>query len=108
MQHSGRLFISAVSLADLYSGAFQLADPQPLLVKVADLLRDVALVEFDERAALEFGRVRGSLLRTGISVPTADLMIAATALAGNHTLITHNTADYRHIPALRLDDWLTP
>jgi len=108
MQHSGRLYISAVSLAELYSGAFHLPAPQPLLAKIADLLVDVTLLEFDGTCAMEFGKVRGGLLQSGIRVPTADLMIAATALANNHTLVTHNTADYRHIPALRLDDWLSP
>jgi tRNA(fMet)-specific endonuclease VapC len=37
-----------------------------------------------------------------------DLMIASVALVHNLTLITHNTADYQHIPGLRLDDWLVP
>jgi tRNA(fMet)-specific endonuclease VapC len=37
-----------------------------------------------------------------------DLMIAAVALVHNLTLVTHNRADYQHIPGLRLDDWLVP
>jgi tRNA(fMet)-specific endonuclease VapC len=37
-----------------------------------------------------------------------DLMIASVALTHNLTLVTHNTADYQHIPGLQLDDWLTP
>jgi tRNA(fMet)-specific endonuclease VapC len=37
-----------------------------------------------------------------------DLLIASVALANNLTLVTHNTADYRNIPGLRLDDWLIP
>jgi tRNA(fMet)-specific endonuclease VapC len=35
-------------------------------------------------------------------------MIASVALVHGLTLVTHNTADYRNIPGLRLDDWLTP
>ena len=58
--------------------------------------------------ARKFGEVRGTLLQQGISIPTTDLMIASTALVHNLTMVTHNTADYRHIPGLRLDDWLTP
>lgn len=69
---------------------------------------DVAVVDFDSACALEFGSVRGTLLQQGISVPTADLMIAATALALGLTLVTHNTADYRFVPGLKLDDWLVP
>lgn len=107
-QHAGRLHISTVTLAELYAGAFHLLQPQPLLDQVAALATDVRLVEFDSGCAFEFGRVRGTLLKQGISVPTADLMIAATALTHGLTLVTHNTADYRFVPGLRLDDWLAP
>jgi tRNA(fMet)-specific endonuclease VapC len=48
------------------------------------------------------------LLRKGIVVDAADLMIASVALVHDLTLITNNTADFRSIPDLRLDDWLTP
>jgi tRNA(fMet)-specific endonuclease VapC len=37
-----------------------------------------------------------------------DLMIAATALLYDLTLVTHNTKDFSHIPGLRMVDWLAP
>jgi tRNA(fMet)-specific endonuclease VapC len=52
--------------------------------------------------------VRIQLRRAGIEVPTVDLLIASVALVYDLTLVTHNTADFRNIPGLRLDDWLTP
>ena len=76
--------------------------------KIADLLNDVQVLDFDHACAEEFGKVRGGLLRKGIAVPTADLMIAAVALVHNLTLVTNNTADFRYVPGLRLDDWLSP
>jgi len=65
-------------------------------------------VPFDAVCAEQFGQVRGSLSQQGIIVSRMDLLIASVALAHNLTLVTHNTADYRHIPGLRLDDWLIP
>jgi tRNA(fMet)-specific endonuclease VapC len=53
-----------------------------------------------------YGEVNGDLLRKGITVPPLDLPIASVALVHDLTLVTHNTADYRNIPNLRLDDWL--
>ena len=107
-QHSGLLHISSIALAELYAGAYKRPQPARLLALIADLLQDVALLDFDATCAEQFGRVRGSLLQQGIHVPTADLMIASVALTHNLTLVTHNTADYRNIPGLRLDDWLIP
>jgi len=36
------------------------------------------------------------------------LIIAATALLHNLTLVTHNSQDFLNIPGLRMADWLSP
>jgi tRNA(fMet)-specific endonuclease VapC len=108
IQHGGGLFLPVVVLAELYAGAYHVIDPQPLLRKIDDLLQDVRVLPFDEVCAEQFGRVRGKLLQQGISVPVVDLMIASVALIHDLTLVTHNIADFRDIPDLRLEDWLAP
>jgi len=108
IQYGGGLFVPTIVLGELYAGAYHLGNPAPLLQKIADLLHDVQILDFDHTCAEQFGKVRGALLQQGISVPTVDLMIAAVALVHNLTLVTNNTADFQRIPGLRLDDWLTP
>jgi tRNA(fMet)-specific endonuclease VapC len=108
VQYGGGLAIAAVTLGELYAGAYHLPRPTQLLTGIADLLRDVAVIDFNATCAEQFGKVRGGLLQVGIKIATADLMIASVALVHDLTLVTHNTADYQHIPGLRLDDWLTP
>jgi len=90
IQYGGGLFVPTVVLGELYAGAYHIDDPGPLLQKIADLLIDVQdllidvqVLDFDHDCAEQFGKVRGSLLQQGISVPTADLMIAAVALVHN-------------------------
>ncbi len=108
VQYTGRVAISSVTLAELYAGAYKHSQVRRLLALIADLLQEVDVVDFDAVCAERFGQLRGTLLQRGISVPTTDLMIASVALIHNLTLVTHNTADFRNIPGLRLDDWLTP
>lgn len=108
IQYTGHLAISTVTLAELYSGAYGHSQRSRLLALIADLLQEVQVVDFDEACAEKFGQVRGTLLQQGISVPTADLMIASAALVHGLSLVTHNTSDFRNISGLRLDDWLTP
>lgn len=109
VQHSGGLYIPTIVLAELYAWAYHRQNPTALLQKIEnDLLLDVTVLDFDSDCAREFGKIRGKLLQKGIVVAKADLLIAAVALVYNFTLVTHNTADYRHIPGLRLDDWLVP
>lgn len=106
VQHVGQLAIPTVVLAELYAGAYRHSNSARLLALVSDLVQEVHVLAFDARCAEEFGRVRGRLLQQGISVSTVDLMIASVALVHDLTLVTHNTADFRNIPGLRLDDWL--
>ena len=107
-QYAGGIAISTVVLAELYSGAYKHPNPSRLLALIADLLQEVAVLDFDSACAEQFGKVQGGLLRQGIMVPETDLMIASVALIYALTLVTHNTADFQNIPGLRLDDWLTP
>lgn len=108
IQHAGGLAIPTIVLAELYAGAYKHPTPAKLLPLIADLLNEVHLIDFDAACAERFGLVRGTLLQQGIAVSRMDLLIASVALANNLTLVTHNTADYRNVPELRLDDWLIP
>ena len=108
VQYSGRLYLPTIALGELYAGAYHLPDPAPLLQDIEELLDDVTVLAFDQACAEQFGKVRGGLLQRGLSVSTMELMIASVALVHQLSLVTHNTADFRHVPGLQLDDWLTP
>jgi tRNA(fMet)-specific endonuclease VapC len=94
------------ALAELYAWASLLERPAKILTGIAELLKDVEVLVFDDACAKTFGGLRGVLQRQGITVGPIDLMIASIALVHDHTVVTHNTADFQGIPGLRLDDWL--
>jgi tRNA(fMet)-specific endonuclease VapC len=107
IQHSGRLFIPTIVLGELYTWAHRRSDPRPLLFSLnRDLLQDVKILSFDSDCAERFGAIRGNLMRQGIVVSAADMMIASVALVHDLTLVTHNLSDFRAVPALRLEDWI--
>jgi tRNA(fMet)-specific endonuclease VapC len=109
VQHAGRLHIPTIVLGELYAWAYRRGSPASLIDKIEnDLLRDVAVLDYDGVCSKEFGRLRGLLMQQGREVSRLDLMIASVALVHDLTLVTHNTADFQHVPGLRLDDWLTP
>jgi tRNA(fMet)-specific endonuclease VapC len=59
------------------------------------------VLEFEETAATIFQNLQKAKLRVG----TLDLKIAAITLAHEATLLTHNLADFRRVPNLRIEDW---
>jgi predicted nucleic acid-binding protein len=109
VQHSGRLYTSTVSLSELYVWVFARPDPAPARAAVEALLAyEVNVIPFDADCAEQFGRVRADLRPKGVNVDNMDLLIAATALVYDLTLVTHNTAHFENFPGLRLEDWLAP
>jgi tRNA(fMet)-specific endonuclease VapC len=109
VQHSGRLYTSSVSLAELYDWASSRSDPAPVRAAIQSLLMyEVSVIPFDVDCAEGFGWLRVDLRRQGINLDNMDLLIAVTALVYDLTLVTHNTRHFQNIPNLRLDDWLTP
>jgi tRNA(fMet)-specific endonuclease VapC len=74
---------------------------------LANLLSDVTILDATPTVARKFGEVEAQLLQ-GQAVTEFDLLIAATALVHNLTLVTHNVRDFAHVPGLRVIDWLNP
>ena len=60
------------------------------------------IVPFDDRAAVQFDRLRSAKIRIG----TMDLKIAAIALVHQSLLLTANTRDFEQVPGLRIENWL--
>jgi tRNA(fMet)-specific endonuclease VapC len=107
-QYSGGLYISTVTLAELYTWTFRAAAPPKRSHSLLALLRDVTTLDMTQDVARKFGEVRAALLDQGLPPPGLDLLIAATALVHNFTLVTHNTQDFVNIPGLRFTDRMVP
>jgi tRNA(fMet)-specific endonuclease VapC len=108
LQYGGGLFVSAISVAELFTWGHRAANSGVVLQGIDDLLRDVVLLPVDRGVAELFGAVRARMLDRGLVVATPDLLIATTALAHNYTLVSHNARHFSLVPGLRLQDWLTP
>jgi tRNA(fMet)-specific endonuclease VapC len=66
-----------------------------------DDYRPRPLLDFDDRAALEFRRLRDRKIRIG----TMDLKIAAIVSANRALLVSRNLRDFRRVPGLLVEDW---
>ncbi len=103
----GSVYLCSVVLAELLygamhsGGAYQAAN----LILIARLRQQFVSLPFDDRAAEEYGKVRAHLAALGTPIGPNDLMIAATALANQLTLVTHNTTEFSRVPGLVLEDW---
>ena len=108
LQYGGNLQISTITLGELLTWGLRANAAPRRLTKIREFLELVSVLDVTPEVAWKFGEIRAALLDAGGRVPEMDLMIAASALVNNLTVVTHNTADFAQIHGLRLEDWLTP
>jgi tRNA(fMet)-specific endonuclease VapC len=71
----------------------------------ATLLSWVTILPFDDRASRIAADVRAQLERTGQTIGPHDVLIAATTMAAESTLITRNVSEFSRVPGLRIENW---
>jgi tRNA(fMet)-specific endonuclease VapC len=73
------------------------------LVKLWNYLHDWKILRFDDQAANLFKTFRKKKVRIG----SQDLKIAAIALTQDALLLSANLRDFRRVPGLRVESWLS-
>ncbi|GHU60159.1 ribonuclease VapC [Spirochaetia bacterium] len=63
------------------------------------------IIPFDHDAARKYALIRAYLEQNGMVIGPHDLVIAATVMAHNGILVSHNTGEFKRIPDLLLEDW---
>ena len=86
----GNLYISILSVAELRTG-FTSQQASLLLPK---LYKTVVIVNLSLEIAELAGKFRFEYRSQGISLPTVDTLIAATAITKNYYLATRNKKDF--------------
>jgi tRNA(fMet)-specific endonuclease VapC len=96
--------LCSVVKAELYHGAAKSGRAKNIAL-VRMLATAFESLPFDDPAAEIYGEIRVALEKQGKLIGPYDLLIAATALAHDAILVTHNTEEFRRVPELRFEDW---
>lgn len=94
-----------VVLAELYYGAYKSQRQEANLRLIEKLRSEFPTYAFDGAAAHHFGQIRAELEKRGKPIGPYDLQIAATALANDLIVVTHNTGEFGRVPGLKHEDW---
>jgi tRNA(fMet)-specific endonuclease VapC len=73
--------------------------------RLSIFVSQIKIVPFDEKAAELAGKIRADLERTGQVIGGNDIIIAATALANDATLVTNNLREFKRIDRLSTENW---
>jgi len=92
--------ISFITVAELYEGAFRAGVQTKTYHTIVNGMARYNIVPFSEEIGRLFGQIRYERRFKPISVP--DALIAATAMAYDLPLVTHNAKDFAGIEGLNL------
>lgn len=60
------------------------------------------MIAVNDEIALRAGEVDGALRQSGVTIGTADALIAATGLVSNYAVATFNVRHFRAVPRLEV------
>jgi len=103
----GEVGISVICVAELAHGAQKSSQVEQNTSALEEFLIPLVIKDFDQNAALAYGRIRAFLEKQGNVIGSMDMLIAAHALSLDVTLVTNNTGEFQRVPNLRLEDWMT-
>jgi tRNA(fMet)-specific endonuclease VapC len=99
--------MSTITLAELRYGIAKSAKADEAQSRLRQMLGKILPVPFDETATARYGELRALLERRGTPIGPLDTLIAAHALSLGWTVVTNNAREFRRIPGLKVDDWLS-
>ena len=101
----GKIKIPAMVAAELIYGARKSQKAEETMGKIERFLKPLQIIPFDTEAAFLYGSIRASLEKAGTIIGFNDMIIAATVLANNGTLITNNSEEFSRVEGLNCENW---
>jgi tRNA(fMet)-specific endonuclease VapC len=96
------LAVSILSVAELYEGVYYSRNPEASQKGVENFLENLSILNINQEICRIFGRQRGNLRRQGNMIGDLDLLIAATCMHHDSTLLTNNVRHFERLEGLRI------
>ena len=104
-KHLNEVCISCITEAELQYGAMKRGNR--LLTQKVILFCDlIPCIDWTQATAKIYAEIRNDLEAQGTPIGSMDMMIAASALAENVTLITNNVAHFSKVKGLKIENWV--
>ena len=100
----GDIGVSSITAAELAYGVAKSGSQRNRAALEAFLL-PLAIVDFDQSAALVYGEIRALLERKGQVIGPLDMLIAAQAKSLGVTLVSNNQREFTRIADLKVENW---
>lgn len=98
--------ISAVTYAELVHGVEKSKAVERNRLALTILLSNIEILDFDMKAAEEYGRIRADLEKKSTPIGPLDMMIAGHAKSLGYTVVTNNVGEFKRVEGLQYENWV--
>ena len=96
---------SILVIAEIRFGLAKRPSPR-LQLRLDQLTKAIPALDFEPPADSLYAEIRRALESAGKVIGAMDMLIAAQAMAGDHTLVSANEREFSRIAGLRVENWL--
>ncbi len=97
--------ISSITVAELEYGVSKSQQQSKNRDALMQFLIPLEIIEFNQEAAIAYGKIRSNLESRGLVIGAMDMLIAAHALSLGVTLVSNNLREFSRINNLSLENW---
>jgi len=98
--------ISTVTYAELLYGVERSSSKRINRPIIDDFVQHLDVIEWDNAAAEQYGKIRTDLEASGKPIGAMDMMIAAHAKSIKAVLVTNNQKHFARIKGLKVENWV--
>lgn len=103
----GSVGISSITMAELQYGVDKSQMPGKNQMALNSFLLPLEIASFDDKAAIEYGKIRSALENSGFPIGSLDTLIGAHAKSINAILVTNNEREFKRIEGLKIENWIS-
>ena len=97
--------IPTIVIYELEVGIAKSVRPRKRKAQLQEFISLVNIIAFSYAEAKCAADIRVQLEKKGSLIGPYDILIAASAMANNNILVTHNQKEFQRIRGLKLEDW---
>ena len=97
-------YISEITIAELYFGVAKVENKKRKLEDIKRVQQMFKVIPAYS-SFKEYGEIRHSLEHTGLRVDQFDLLMGATAIHHQMTLVTSNLKHFERMPGIKIESW---
>ncbi len=98
--------ISSVTYAELVHGVEKSKAVERNRLALTILMANIEILDFDMKAAEEYGRIRADLEKKGTPIGPLDMMIAGHAKSLGYAVVTNNVGEFKRVEGLQYENWV--